>query len=410
VGFTNIEDKGQEGIELAFNKDLSGHNGSRRIIKDRLGRAVEGVGEQILPVDGPDLQLSLDSKVQFFAYQKLRDAVALHKAKAGSVVVLDAVTGEVLALANYPSYSPARRLNMSGEQLRNRALTDTFEPGSVIKPFTIGLALETGRVTPQSLIDTGTGKFNMSGSTISDSHPNGVLTVEGVIQKSSNIGTTKIAMQMPAREMWELFSNAGFGQKPEISFPGAVSGRLRPYKTWRPIEQATMSYGYGLSASLFQIARSYTVFSGDGLIIPATMLKSSEPAVGAPVLSARTAAQVRKMLQLAAGPGGTGQKAQTIGYSVGGKSGTAIKQAGKGYGTAGNRKYRGWFVGMAPIEKPRIIVAVMIDEPTAGQYYGGAVAAPVFSEVVQQTLRMMGVQPDMAVKPQIVAKAEEESL
>jgi cell division protein FtsI (penicillin-binding protein 3) len=410
VGFTNIEDKGQEGIELAFNKDLSGHNGSRRIIKDRLGRAVEGVGEQILPVDGPDLQLSLDSKVQFFAYQKLRDAVALHKAKAGSVVVLDAVTGEVLALANYPSYSPARRLNMSGEQLRNRALTDTFEPGSVIKPFTIGLALETGRVTPQSLIDTGTGKFNMSGSTISDSHPNGVLTVEGVIQKSSNIGTTKIAMQMPAREMWELFSNAGFGQKPEISFPGAVSGRLRPYKTWRPIEQATMSYGYGLSASLFQIARSYTVFSGDGLIIPATMLKSSEPAVGAPVLSARTAALVRKMLQLAAGPGGTGQKAQTIGYSVGGKSGTAIKQAGKGYGTAGNRKYRGWFVGMAPIEKPRIIVAVMIDEPTAGQYYGGAVAAPVFSEVVQQTLRMMGVQPDMAVKPQIVAKAEEESL
>jgi cell division protein FtsI (penicillin-binding protein 3) len=410
VGFTNIEDKGQEGIELAFNKDLSGHNGSRRIIKDRLGRAVEDVGEKILPIDGPDLQLSIDSKVQFFAYQKLRDAVQVNKAKAGSVVVLDAVTGEVLALANYPSYSPSKRVHMSGEQLRNRALTDTFEPGSVMKPFTIGLALETGRVTPQTLIDTGAGKLTITGSTISDSHPNGVLTVEGVIQKSSNIGTTKIAMQMPAREMWELFSNAGFGQKPEISFPGAVSGRLRPYKTWRPIEQATMSYGYGLSASLFQMARSYTVFSNDGQIIPATMLKSSQPAVGAPVLSARTAGQVRKMLQMAAGPGGTGQKAQTIGYSVGGKSGTAYKQVGKGYGSAGNRKYRGWFVGMAPIEKPRIIVAVMIDEPTAGQYYGGAVAAPVFSEVVQQTLRMMNVAPDMAVKPQIVAKAEEESL
>ncbi len=410
VGFTNIEDKGQEGIELAFNKDLSGHNGSRRIIKDRLGRAVEDVGEQILPVDGPDLQLSIDSKVQFFAYQKLRDAVLINKAKAGSVVVMDAVTGEVLALANYPSYSPDKRVHMSGEQLRNRALTDTFEPGSVMKPFTIGLALETGRVTPQTLIDTGAGKLTITGSTISDSHPNGVLTVEGVIQKSSNIGTTKIAMQMPAREMWELFSSAGFGQKPEISFPGAVSGRLRPYKTWRPIEQATMSYGYGLSASLFQMARSYTVFSNDGLIIPATMLKSNQPAVGAPVLSARTAGQVRKMLQMAAGPGGTGQKAQTIGYSVGGKSGTAYKQVGKGYGSAGNRKYRGWFVGMAPIEKPRIIVAVMIDEPTAGQYYGGAVAAPVFSEVVQQTLRMMNVAPDMAVKPQIVAKAEEESL
>jgi cell division protein FtsI (penicillin-binding protein 3) len=410
VGFTNVEDKGQEGIELAFNKDLAGHNGSRRVIKNRLGQVVEDVGEQIAPVDGPDLQLSMDSKVQFFAYQKLRDAVLVNKAKAGSVVVLDVVTGEVLALANYPSYSPAKRQNMSGEQLRNRALTDTFEPGSVMKPFTIGLALETGRVTPQTLIDTGPGKYTLTGATISDSHPNGVLTVEGVIQKSSNIGTTKIAMQMPAREMWELFSSAGFGQKPQISFPGAVSGRLRPYKTWRPIEQATMSYGYGLSASLFQMARSYTVFTNDGKIIPATMLKNSAPAVGVQVLSARTAGQVRKMLQLAAGPGGTGQKAQTIGYSVGGKSGTAYKQVGKGYGSVGNRKYRGWFVGMAPIENPRIVIGVMIDEPSAGQYYGGAVAAPVFSEVAQQTLRMMGVQPDMAVKPQIVAKAEEESL
>ncbi|NDP40380.1 MAG: penicillin-binding protein 2 [Rhodoferax sp.] len=410
VGFTNVEDKGQEGIELAFNKELAGHAGSRRVIKDRMGRVVEAVGEQIEPVDGRDLQLSIDSKIQFVAYQKLRDAVLLRKAKAGSVVVLDVVTGEVLALANFPSYSPAKRQNLSGAQLRNRALTDTFEPGSVMKPFTIGLALETGRVTPQTLIDTGTGKLSITGSTISDSHPNGVLTVEGVIQKSSNIGTTKIAMQMQPREMWELFSEAGFGQKPQIRFPGAVSGRLRPYKTWRPIEQATMSYGYGLSASLFQMARSYTIFSNDGQLIPVTMLKSSEPAVGVRVFSVRTAGQVRKMLQLAAGPGGTGQKAQTMGYSVGGKSGTAYKQIGKGYGSAGNRKYRGWFVGMAPIEKPRIIIGVMIDEPGGGQYFGGAVAAPVFSEVAQQTLRMMGAQPDMAVIPQIVAQAEEESL
>ncbi len=407
VGFTNVEDSGQEGVELAFNKELGGRAGSRRVIKDRLGRVVESVGETTPPADGRDLQLSIDSKVQFFAYQKLRDAVTVHKARAGSVVVLDAITGEVLALANYPSYTPDKRRNLSGEQLRNRALTDTFEPGSVMKPFTVGLGLETGRITPQTLIDTGGGKYNVTGSTISDSHANGVLTVEGVIQKSSNIGTTKIAMQMPAREMWELYSQAGFGQKPQISFPGAVSGKLRPHKTWRPIEQATMSYGYGLSASLFQMARSYTVFSHDGQIIPVTMLKTDQPAVGVPVLSERTAGQVRKMLQMAAGPGGTGQKAQTIGYSVGGKSGTAYKQIGKGYGTDKNRKYRGWFVGMAPIEKPRIIVAVMIDEPSAGQYYGGAVAAPVFSEVVQQTLRMMGVQPDMAVKPQIVAAVEE---
>jgi cell division protein FtsI (penicillin-binding protein 3) len=409
VGFNNVEDVGQEGIELAFNKELAGHAGSRRVIKDRMGRVVEAVGETIPPADGADLQLSIDSKVQFFAYQKLRDAVTVNKAKAGSVVVLDAITGEVLALANYPSYVPSKRQNLSGEQLRNRAMTDTFEPGSVMKPFTVGLGLETGRITPQSLIDTGNGKYSVTGSVISDSHPNGVLTVEGVIQKSSNIGTTKIAMQMQPREMWEIFSQAGFGQKPQITFPGAVSGRLRPYKTWRPIEQATMSYGYGLSSSLFQMARSYTVFSHDGLIIPATILKTNEPAVGVRVFSERTAGQVRKMLQMAAGPGGTGQKAQTIGYSVGGKSGTAYKQIGKGYGSVGNRKYRGWFVGMAPIEKPRVIIAVMIDEPSAGQYYGGAVAAPVFSEVAQQTLRMLGVQPDMSVKPQIVAKEEVES-
>ncbi|MCB1978444.1 MAG: penicillin-binding protein 2 [Burkholderiaceae bacterium] len=407
VGFTNVEDKGQEGMELAFNDLLAGKSGSRRVIKDRMGRVVEGVGEDLLPVDGRDMQLSIDSKVQFFAYQKLRDQVIANKAKAGSVVVLDAVTGEVLALANYPSFVPDKRRNLSGEQLRNRALTDTFEPGSTMKPFTIGLALDSGRVKPGTLVDTTPGRLMITGSTISDTHNYGVLTVEGVIQKSSNVGTTKLAMQMPAREMWETFSAAGFGQKPQLSFPGVVSGKLRPYKSWRPIEQATMSYGYGLSASLFQMARSYTVFAHNGQIIPATMLKSDVPAVGVPVFSQRTADAVRKMLQMAAGPGGTGQKAQTLGYSVGGKSGTARKQVGKGYSTT---KYRAWFTGMAPIDKPRIIVAVMVDEPSNGVIYGGAVAAPVFSEVVQQTLRLMGVQPDMDVKPQIVADAVEEPL
>ena len=407
VGFTNVEDKGQEGMELAFNDLLAGKSGSRRVIKDRMGRVVEGVGEDLLPVDGRDMELSIDSKVQFFAYQKLRDQVIAQKAKAGSVVVLDAITGEVLALANYPSYVPDKRRNLSGEQLRNRALTDTFEPGSTMKPFTIGLALNSGRVKPSTLVDTTPGRLTITGSTISDTHNYGVLTVEGVIQKSSNVGTTKIAMQMPAREMWETFSAAGFGQKPQLSFPGVVSGKLRPYKSWRPIEQATMSYGYGLSASLFQMARSYTVFAHNGQIIPATMLKTDVPAVGVPVFSQRTADEVRKMLQMAAGPGGTGQKAQTLGYSVGGKSGTARKQVGKGYSTT---KYRAWFTGMAPIEKPRIIVAVMVDEPSNGVIYGGAVAAPVFSEVVQQTLRLMGVQPDMAVKPQIVADVVEELL
>ncbi|HSI53397.1 MAG: peptidoglycan D,D-transpeptidase FtsI family protein [Ramlibacter sp.] len=406
VGFTNVEDKGQEGMELAFEKQLAGRAGMRRVIKDRLGRVVEDVGEQVLPVDGRDLQLSVDSKVQFFAYQKLRDAVLEHRAKAGSVVVMDAVTGEVLALANYPSYVPNKRQNLTGEQLRNRALTDVFEPGSTMKPFTVGLALENKLVTPQTQIQTAPGFAIVGGMRLSDAHPHGMLTVQEVIQKSSNVGTLKIALQMQPREMWDLYTQAGFGQKPQITFPGAVTGRLRPWKTWKPVEQATMSYGYGLSASLFQMARSYTVFAHDGQIIPATLLKSSEPAAGMQVFSAGTAAEIRKMLQLAAGPGGTGQKAQTLGYSVGGKSGTAHKQVGKGYAT---NKYRSWFVGIAPIENPRIIVAVMVDEPTAGKYYGGDVAAPVFSATVQQTLRMMGVQPDMSVKPQIVVQAVEES-
>ena len=409
VGFTNIEDRGQEGMELAFNKELGGRAGSRRVIKDRLGRVVEDTREQVPPVDGKDLQLSIDSKMQFVAYQKLRDAVIANKAVAGSVVMLDAITGEVLAMANYPSYVPDKRQNMTGNQLRNRALTDTFEPGSVMKAFTVGLALETGRVKPETPIQTAPGRLQITGSTISDAHPHGVLTVQQVLQKSSNVGTVKMAMQMQPREMWEVFSQAGFGQKPQIAFPGVVSGRLRPYKTWRPIEQATMSYGYGLSASLFQMARAYTVFGHDGQIIDATLLKSDEPAAGVQVFSAKTALEVRKMLQMAAGPGGTGQKAQTLGYSVGGKSGTAYKQVGKSYGTDKDRKYRGWFVGMAPIDKPRVIVAVMIDEPRAGKYYGGEVAAPVFSELVQQALRMKGVQPDMSVKPQIVMHTVEES-
>jgi cell division protein FtsI (penicillin-binding protein 3) len=406
VGFANVENLGQEGMELTFDKELSGHAGSRRVIKDRLGRVVEDIREQVPPVDGKDLQLSIDSKVQFFAYQKLRDTVISFKAKAGSVVVLDAVTGEVLALANYPSYVPDQRKNLSGEQLRNRAITDTFEPGSTMKPITVGMALEAGRVTPQTLIETSPGRFNIGGFTISDTHNYGALTVEGVIQKSSNVGALKIAQKMSPQEMWSTYTALGYGQKPQIQFPGAVSGRVRPWKTWRPVEQATMAYGYGLSASLFQMAHSYTAFAHDGRIIPLTMLKSTEPAVGVRVFSPETARAVRHMLQMATAPGGTGQLAQTVGYSVGGKSGTAHKQVGKGYAS---NKYRSWFTGIAPIDAPRVIVAVMIDEPSNGQYFGGVVAAPVFSETVQQTLRMMGLPPDVTVKPRIVTGPVEES-
>ena len=404
VGFTNVEDSGQEGVELTFDKELSGRAGSRRVIKDRLGQVIESVGEQIAPQDGRDLQLSIDSKVQFFAYQKLRDAVLQNKAKAGSAVVLDVVSGEILALANFPSFVPDKRQNLSGQQLRNRALTDTFEPGSTMKPFVIALALEKGLVKPDTPIQTAPGRMMIGSAMISDAHPHGVLTVNEVIQKSSNVGTVKMAMRTEPREMWEMFSNVGFGQKPTLPFPGAVSGRLRPFKTWRPIEQATMSYGYGLSVSLFQLAHAYTVFARDGELIPITMLKSDQPANGVRVISTANAQAVLNMLHLVTGPGGTAPKAQTIGYSVGGKTGTAHKQEGKGYA---DKKYRGFFVGIAPVDQPRIVVAIMIDEPSNGKYFGGDVAAPVFSETVQQTLRMLGVTPDMAVKPQIVTAVEE---
>ncbi len=406
VGFTNVDDHGQEGIEWAFNQDLAGRAGSRRVIRDGRGRVVEAVGEDVAPVDGRDIQLSIDSKVQFFAYQKLRESVLQNKAKAGSVVVLDVQSGEVLALANYPSYSPARRQNLSGEQLRNRALTDSFEPGSTMKPFVIALALEKGLVKPETQIQTAPGRLNIGSATISDAHPQGVLTVNEVIQKSSNVGTVKIAMQMQPRDMWTMFTQVGLGQKPQLPFPGAVSGKLRAYKTWRPIEQATMSYGYGLSTSLFQLAHAYSVFGRDGELVPVTLLKSPQTLGGVRVLEASHAIEVRHMLNLVTLPGGTAPKAQAMGYSVGGKTGTAHKVEGRGYA---DKKYRGFFVGLAPIDQPRIVVAVMIDEPSAGRYFGGDVAAPVFSETVQQTLRLLGIQPDMNVKPQILAKAEPES-
>ena len=412
VGFTNIDDIGQEGIELGFQAGLVGQAGQRTVVRDRLGRVIEDVGDRADPVNGRDITLAIDSKVQFFAWQRVRDAVKDNKAQAGSGVVLDVKTGEVLALANYPSFDPSNRANLSGAQLRNRALTDVFEPGSTMKPLVVALALETGRVKVDTVINTAPGSLVVGPLVVKDAHPHAALTVQEVIQKSSNVGAARIAMMMPARELWELFSSVGYGQKPQITFPGAVTGRLKPYKNWRPVEQATMAYGYGLSASLLQMARAYTPLARDGDVIPMTMLRADvgePPLQGLKVLSPATAREIRKMLQMAAGPGGTGAKAQTIGYSVGGKSGTAHKQEGKGYSS---NKYRSWFVGMAPIVEPRIIVAVMVDEPTNGLHFGGDVAAPVFSQVVQQTLRMMNVAPDIDVKAQISAKpvaAEAES-
>ncbi|HSI58435.1 MAG TPA: penicillin-binding protein 2 [Ideonella sp.] len=400
VGFTDIQDHGQEGVELSFQRELQGHGGSRGVVKDRLGRVVEDMGEPVDPRDGRDVQLTIDSKVQALAYQRIRDAVQGHKAKAGSVVVLDAQTGEILALANYPSYLPGERGKLSGEQLRNRAITDVFEPGSTVKPFIVSKALEKGLVTPDTVIDTS--PFRVGPLLVNDgSHSHPSLTVAQVIQKSSNPGTVHMAQKLGDREMGEMLSELGFGQKPQIGFPGAATGRLRSWKTWKPVEKATMAYGYGLSASLLQIARAYTAIARDGEMAPLTLIKGSTTQAPVRVFEPETARTMRAMLRGTVQPGGTAPLAQPVGYSAGGKTGTAEKQEGKGYNSS---KHRAWFTGIAPIDNPRVVVAVMIDEPT-GVYFGGLVAAPVFKVVVEQALRSLAVPPDLEMKaPQLVAQ------
>jgi cell division protein FtsI (penicillin-binding protein 3) len=397
VGFTNIEDAGQEGMELAFQKSLAGVTGSRRVIKDRLGRIVEDIESVRTPHDGKDLALSIDRQIQYIAFSKLKEAVEKHHAKAGGIVVLDVKTGEVLALANLPTYNPNDRTHLTGEQLRNRVLTDTFEPGSTLKPFTVSLALEKHIVSPSTTFQTSPGRMTIGTATIHDAEEHGLLTVSQVIEKSSNIGTAKIALQMQPQDMWDMFTTVGFGQQPKLGFPGAVAGRLRPYKSWRPIEQATMSYGHGISVSLIQIAHAYMLFARDGDIIPLSLQKVSEPPVGRHVLSEKTALQMRAMLETVTSPEGTAPKAQVPGYRVAGKTGTAYKIVGGRYVP----KYVASFVGFAPASNPRIIIAVMVDEPLNG-HYGGDVAAPVFSAVAANALRAMNVSPDSSVTDIII--------
>jgi cell division protein FtsI (penicillin-binding protein 3) len=396
VGFTDVDEVGQEGIELAFQDALAGRAGSRRVIKDRLGQIVEDV-ESVRPArDGSDVVLAIDARIQSLAYTELKRAVEAHRAKGGGIVVLDVGTGEVLALANLPSYNPNNRARLTGEQVRNRAVTDAFEPGSTLKPFTVAAALEAGRVAPTTTIQTAPGSLTIGPATIRDAHPVGALTVEQVIQKSSNVGAAKIALALPAEHIWGLFDGIGLGAAPRLGFPGEAVGKVRPFKTWRPIEQATMSYGHGISVSLVQLARAYTVFARDGELAPLSLVKVDNPPAGKPLLSQKTAVAVRHMLELAVEPGGTAPRARIMGYRVAGKTGTAHKQENGGYALD---KYHSSFVGFAPASRPRLVVAVMIDEPGAGQYYGGQVAAPVFSQVMAGALRLLGVAPDAPMKP-----------
>ena len=409
VGFTGDKDLGQEGIELAQQQWLGGVPGSRRVIIDRRGDIVEDVAAIRAPQAGRELELSIDSRLQYLAFRELKSGIERTKAKAGSLCILDPKTGEILALANWPTYNPNRRDKVARDRMRNRALTDTFEPGSTMKPFTIAAALEAGKVRPDTVIHTEAGELTIGPNTIHDAHRAGPLTVAQVIQKSSNIGAAKIGLSLPRETLWRMFTEAGFGTKPSTGYPGEVSGRLRPPATWKPIEQATMSYGHGLSVSLVQLARAYTIFADDGELKPVTLLKADGAVAGRPIISAQTARTVRRMLELVTQPGGTAPQAQVAGYHVAGKTGTARKVEGREYA----RKYIASFVGMAPATHPRLIVAIMIDEPTGGDYYGGSVAGPIFSNVMGAALRMLGVPTDAPVDNVVLpppgSEVEEES-
>jgi cell division protein FtsI (penicillin-binding protein 3) len=402
LGFTGLDDIGQEGMELALQDQLAGKPGSQRVIKDNHGYIVEDVGNLNASKPGSDIMLSLDSNLQHIAYRELENAVKQHQAKSGAVVVLDTRSGEVLALANYPGYNPNNHNNTSSKAMRNRAITDLFEPGSTLKPFTVATAIETGKVNPHTLINTEHGVYTLGGRKIHDSHPEPMLTVAQVIQKSSNVGAAKIALRLKSETMWQGLADSGFGEQTGSNFPGEASGKLRDPKIWRPIEQATMAYGHGISVNLLQLARAYTIFATDGELKPISLLKLDAPVSGKKVFSDRTVREMRKMMEMVVLPGGTAPLAQVAGYRVAGKTGTAHKLQDGHY----VNHYVASFVGFAPVSDPRLVVAVMIDDPAGADYYGGEVAAPAFSKIMSAALHALNVPNDAPLDNVIAPPAE----
>ena len=391
LGATDIEDNGLEGLELAYQSWLTGEPGSQRVVKDRPGNVVEILERIKAPKPGRDLALSLNQHIQYLAYRELNDAVTLHNARAGSVVVLDARTGEILALANTPAFNPNSRATYTPDRMRNRAATDTFEPGSTMKPLFVAAALDAGVVQPDTVIDTGPGWFQIGPKRITDTHAKGVMTLGEAIQVSSNIAVAKIALEMRGEDYWNLLSRAGLGTPPKSGLPGEAAGRLRPFATWRPIEKATMSFGHGLSLSLLQLAHAYTAFANNGVMPQLTALRREGVAPGKRVMSERVAAQVLGMMEKVTHEGGTAPMARVAGYRIAGKTGTAHKYVNGSYD---GKMYISSFVGLAPASDPRLVVAVMLDEPNAREYYGGLIAAPVFSKVMAGALRFMALPPD----------------
>ncbi len=391
VGFTDIDDAGQEGLELAFNHWLAGESGAKRVLKDRLGRSVENVESIRPPHHGKDLQTSIDLRIQYLAYRTLKAAIRQHNAESGSIVILDVKTGEVLAIVNQPTYNPNDRSQFSAARYRNRAITDIFEPGSSIKPLIVAAALESGEYRPSSIVDTAPGFVVVGPKTIEDSRNLGRISLTTILARSSNVGVTKLAMSLEPDQLWNTMTRFGLGTLTSSGFPGESAGLLTHFNHWRPISQATLAYGYGVSVTPLQLAQAYSVLGSDGVFRPVSLVALDAPTEGEQVLAADSAAAVRRMLEAVVAPGGTGTKAAVTGYRIAGKTGTAWKFAAGGYS---EDKYISIFAGLAPASDPRLAAVVVIDEPTGELYYGSDVAAPVFSDVVSESLRLLAIPPD----------------
>jgi cell division protein FtsI (penicillin-binding protein 3) len=391
VGFTNIDDVGQEGMELAFNHWLAGESGAKRVLKDRLGRSVENVESIRPPHHGKDLRTSIDLRIQYLAYRTLKAAIKSHNAESGSIVVLDIATGEVLAIVNQPTYNPNDRSQFSAERYRNRAITDIFEPGSSIKPLIVAAALESGQYRPSSIIDTAPGYVVVGPKKIEDSRNLGRVSLTTILARSSNVGVTKLAMSLEPDQLWGTMTEFGLGSLTTSGFPGESAGLLTHFNHWRPISQATLAYGYGISVTPLQLAQAYAALGGNGILRPISLVAQDAPAEGNRILTQDSANAVRRMLEEVVRPGGTGTKAAVTGYRIAGKTGTAWKFAAGGYS---EDKYISIFAGLAPASDPRLAAVVVIDEPSGELYYGSDVAAPVFADVMSESLRLLAVPPD----------------
>ncbi len=396
VGFANIDDVGQEGLELAFDHRLTGRSGSKLVLKDRLGRSVEDIERVKAAEPGQDIATSIDLRIQYLAYRALKQAIQSNRATSGSAVVLDIQTGEVLAMVNQPSYNPNDRAQFKASNYRNRAITDILEPGSTIKPLIAAAALESGKYTPTSpLIDTNPGRMRVGSKMITDKHNLGVIDLTTVLSRSSNVGSTKVALSLEPANLWKILNDFGIGRSSASGFPGESAGLLSHYENWRPLSQATLAYGYGVSVTPLQLAQAYAALGAEGLQRPVSLLPVKQPPIARRVISAESARAVIKMMEQVVTREGTGLLAAVAGYTVAGKTGTTRKFKVGGYE---NDRYTSLFAGVAPASNPRLSVVVVIDEPSAGQYYGGMVAGPVFSQIVADAARLLAIPPD-AIRP-----------